>query len=377
PRSAVVAGVVDFVLPIQRIAEEVTRLTRVEPQLRVPADGEELNEELATVSQENRHRVDELSQLSHDLQNLLVSTDIATLFLDRELRIVRFTPQTEKLFNIRHTDRGRPLTDLTHHLEYPDIQADARRVLDRLERVEQEMPGSDGRWYLTRLVPYRTGDDRIDGVVVTFIDITERKRAEEESDKAKEYAESIVETLHEPLLVLHPDLTIKSVNAAFYDHFDVERDHTIGRKIYDLGNGQWNIPELRTLLEDVLPESNVFNDYLVSHDFESIGKRVMLLNARRLDHVQLILLGIRDITERHQFEAALRDADRRKDEFLATLAHELRNPLATIRSGIDVVKLAPEDTQLIRETCGLIEGQLAHLVALVDDLLEVSRIARG
>ncbi|MEZ6086925.1 MAG: PAS domain-containing protein [Pirellulaceae bacterium] len=199
-----------------------------------------MNEELATVSQENRHRVEELSQLSHDLQNLLTSTDIATLFLDRELRIVRFTPQTEKLFNIRHTDRGRPLYGSDAPFGIPRYSSVTRgRVLDRLERVEQEMPGNDGRWYLTRLVPYRTGDDRIDGVVVTFIDITERKRAEEETAKSKKYAESIVETLHEPLLVLNPDLTIKSVNLAFYEHFDVRaRSYDWSQ---DLRSRQWTV----------------------------------------------------------------------------------------------------------------------------------------
>ena len=266
-----------------------------------------MNEELTTLNQENRHRVEELGQLSADLQNLLSSTEIATLFLDRELRIVRFTPQVAELFNVRHMDRGRPLSDLTHRLGSAALADDAREVLARLLPVEREVRSEAGQWYLTRLNPYRGRDDRTEGVVITLIDITQRKQAELEFAELKEYAEKIVETLHEPLVVLHPDLTIKSCNPAFYEHFEVNVETTIGRRIYDLGNGQWNIPALRTLLEDVLPDSNVFNDYEVDHTFESIGRRVMLLNARRLDHVQLILLGIRDITQRKAVEEELRN----------------------------------------------------------------------
>jgi PAS domain S-box-containing protein len=263
-----------------------------------------MNEELHTVNQENRHKVDELSQLSGDLQNLFSATDIATLFLDRSLRILRFTPRVGELFSVRPADRGRPLGDLTHRLGYKDLLEDARHVIERLVPVEREIEDADGRWFLSRILPYRSTDDRIEGVVITFIEISERKRNEEEVRKAKVYAESIIETLHQPLLVLEPDLSVKTANQAFYDHFESVHESTIGRNIYDLGNGQWDIPELRTLLEEVLPDSEVFNDYEVRHTFEDIGERVMLLNARRLDHVQLILLGIQDITEKRKSDEA-------------------------------------------------------------------------
>jgi len=271
-----------------------------------------MNEELATVNQENMHRVEQLGQLADDLQNLLASTDLATLFLDRDLRIVRLTPAVGELFNIRPSDCGRPLTDLTHHLEYPDIESDARTVLSKLAPIEREVKTThSGQWYLARLTPYRAGETRIEGVVITLIDITARKRAEQRTEESRWYAEKIVETLHEPLLVLHPDLTVKSVNPSFYKHFLVKPAETIGRKIYDLGNGQWEIPKLRELLEDVLPTDREFNDYQVEHDFEDLGRRVMLLNGRRLDHVQLILLGIRDITGRKTVEEAVRESEER------------------------------------------------------------------
>jgi len=208
------------------------------------------------------------------------------------------------------------------------------------------------------------------------VEAQKRERAEAALAAEKQYAESIVETLHEPLLVLNPDLSVRSANPAFYAHFQVSPSETIGRSVYDLGNGQWDIPTLRTLLEDVLPGSNEFNDHEVNHEFETLGRRVMLVNGRRLNHLQLILLGIRDITDRARAEAALKDADRRKDVFLATLAHELRNPLAPLRNGLEVMRLAGVEGS-VEEARSMMDRQLTQLVRLVDDLLDISRVTSG
>ncbi len=140
-----------------------------------------MNEELQTVNQENRHKVEQLRMLSSDLQNLLSSTDIATLFLDRHLHILRFTPKLSDLFNVRVTDRGRPILDLTDRLNYADLESDAQAVLAKLTPVERELQDVDKRWYFTRVLPYRSSEDRIEGVVITFIDITTRKEAGEDS----------------------------------------------------------------------------------------------------------------------------------------------------------------------------------------------------
>ena len=138
-----------------------------------------MNEELQTVNQENRHKVEELAKLTSDLQNLLVATELATLFLDRDLRIVRFTPLVAELFNIRTLDRGRPLTDITHKLGYKELTSDAQQVLRNLTPIEREVREEGGRWFLLRIVPYRSTHDRIEGVVITFFDITGPKEAEE------------------------------------------------------------------------------------------------------------------------------------------------------------------------------------------------------
>jgi two-component system CheB/CheR fusion protein len=142
-----------------------------------------MNEELITLNQENKNKVEELSQLTADLQNLLAGTDIATLFLDRELRIKRFTPKVNELFNILASDRGRPLAHLTHRLGQTNLLEDANTVLINLAPLEREVQSEAGAWYLTRLLPYRTIEDRIDGVVVTFVAITELKRAQNEAQR--------------------------------------------------------------------------------------------------------------------------------------------------------------------------------------------------
>jgi two-component system, chemotaxis family, CheB/CheR fusion protein len=212
-----------------------------------------VNEELTSLDRENRLRLDELAQISADLQHLLESTGVGTLFLDCELNIIRFTAPVTELFNIRHADIGRPLTDLTHDLVYDDLADMALRVLKDLVAIDRETRDSKGNWYLTRLLPYRTAMKRVDGVVLTLVDITARMRAEQ----------------------------------------------------------------------------------------------------------------------------ALRDADRRKDEFLAVLAHELRNPLAPISSGVEILKARSNDPRTVEKIAAIMGRQTRQLVRLVDDLLEVSRISGG
>jgi two-component system CheB/CheR fusion protein len=137
-----------------------------------------INEELTTVNHELKSNLEELSRANSDLQNLMASTDIATVFLDRQLRIKRFTPRLQEIFSVISSDIGRPLSDLTSKLRYAELAEDAQRVLDTLEKQECEVQ-ADGHWFIARIAPYRTVEDKIEGVVVTFVDITERKHAEE------------------------------------------------------------------------------------------------------------------------------------------------------------------------------------------------------
>jgi two-component system CheB/CheR fusion protein len=137
-----------------------------------------LNEELQTVNTESQAKVDELSRTSNDMKNLLDSTDIATLFLDKDLNVRRFTPQATKIIKLIAADAGRPITDLASELRYPELAEDAREVLRKLASVEKPISARDGRWFTVRIMPYRTVDDRIDGVVITFANITVSKTLE-------------------------------------------------------------------------------------------------------------------------------------------------------------------------------------------------------
>jgi two-component system, chemotaxis family, CheB/CheR fusion protein len=174
-------------------------------------------------------------------------------------------------------------------------------------------------------VPYRTANDRIDGVAVTFTDVTERKRRERDVEEAKGFAEAIVQAVRFPLVVLTPELRVKLANAAFYEAFQVTPDMTEGRALAELGNRQWEISDLLERLARVLSEGTEVADFEVSHEFERIGRRTMLLHARPLDGARLILLGMVDLTERKRGE--------RERELLAReLSHRVKNTLAVVRA---------------------------------------------
>src|SRR5271154_659569 len=177
-------------------------------------------------------------------------------------------------------------------------------------------------------------------VVLAMEDVTERRRAEADLKAIETYAQDIVDTVREPLLMLDTTLRVRSANRAFYQTFQVSSEETENRLIYELGNGQWDIPALRTLLEDIIPTSSVFNDFELEHTFPIIGRRVMLLNARKLQaghHGELLVLAMEDVTARRRAEeevakakAGAENANKTKSMFLANMSHELRTPLNAI-----------------------------------------------
>lgn len=266
-----------------------------------------MNEELHTINNEYSRNLEELSDVSDDMRNLLNSTDSATLFVDEDLNIKRFTPATARVLNIREGDVGRPVMDITSRMKSDDLAAGVRKVLANLVPIETEVQANDSHWYLVRILPYRTAEGAIEGAVISFADISAQKKLQDKlmhtSNRLKgalAYANSILDTMRESMIVMDGNLKIESVNQAFCRAFNVDEKATKGKALYDLGNGQWDIPELRKLLGEILPRNTSFEDFRVEHDFPGVGKRSLMLNARRLKlgGVQRILLAIEDITDR-------------------------------------------------------------------------------
>ncbi|MGZ5018186.1 MAG: PAS domain-containing protein, partial [Methylobacter sp.] len=259
-----------------------------------------INEELVTVNSELQAKIAQLADMQNDMKNLLDNIHIGTIFLDQNLIIRRFTREAMQIYRLVASDVGRALSDIKPELEGKDDLLDAAHaVLDSLVPMEREVKTVNGNWYLARIQPYRTLENMIDGVVLTFTDITDRTRAIA-IQEARLLAEGIVNTVREPLIVLDDALIVVTASRSFYLNFQVSKEETIGRPIYELGAGQWNIPALRNLLEAVLPHNQAFENYQVEHDFPAIGFRKMLLNARSIigqtGEPQLILLAMEDIT---------------------------------------------------------------------------------
>ncbi|WP_167760326.1 chemotaxis protein CheB [Paraburkholderia pallida] len=469
-----------------------------------------LNEELTTVNEQLQVRNAELIRLNDDMTNLLGSVNVPVIVFGNDLCVRRFTSPAAKLLHLRASDVGRPASHLRLPVPTGGLEALLGEVIDSVQMREHEVQDEAGHWYAFRVLPYRTADNRIDGAVLALEDIYTAKLAQTALREARDYAHAIIETVRDPLLVLDSELRVHLASRAFYRTFRQTPSDAQGRRLFELGNGQWDIPELHTLLAQVLAESKPFEDYEVRASFDSIGRRIMLLNARRIvrngEETGLILLALEDVTERTRvgevqarlaeivecsddgiisttldgiittwnagaerifglraieaigtplarlmpsaqdngeagvparmrrgeriahvettianregrrvhlsiaisplrnanggvigisrvardisesrrmqeelkaFAAGLAETDRRKNEFLAMLAHELRNPLAPIRNALQILQQSGTRTPADRSAIDIMQRQMAQMVRLVDELLDVSRVSRG
>ena len=341
------------------------------------------NEELATVNDELNNRNEELHRVNDDVVNLLSSVQIAIVMLGPGLRVRRFTPIAEKLLNLTPADVGRPLTDIKLNLDdLPDLEPILADVLDTISIKECEVRDKQGRWYSLRLRPYRTLENKIDGVVMTLVDVDARKRVEIVSA----HLAAIVTSSDDAIISKDLNSVMTSWNKGAEHLFGYTAEEAVGKPVAML------IP-LARIDEEAGILKRIRRDETIKH-YET----VRLSKDGRLLDISLTVSPIRDaagriigaaeiareITEQRamanqlrQYAADLSEADRLKNEFLAMLAHELRNPLAPIRNALQIIRLTNGDGQVAYSASEMMERQVGQMVRLVDDLLDVSRISRG
>ncbi|MEG4395637.1 chemotaxis protein CheB [Microcoleus sp. BROC3] len=352
------------------------------------------NEELTTTNDELRSRNIEQSLVNNDLTNLLSSINIPILMLTNDLQIRRFTPTAQQIFSLIPTDVGRPFSDIRSTLNVPDLEQMMLEVIDTLQTKEQEVQTLSGYWYNLRIRPYRTTENQIDGVVMVLIDIDALKRSTKTLEAARNYAEAIVETVQTPLVVLDADFRVNKANRSFYETFQVSSSEIAKTSLFELGNRQWNIPQLQWILEDILVSDVQLENFEWTHLFDKIGEKTMLLNACKLereDRALMILLSIEDITERKQFDTErsqllyqeqlarqqAETANRAKDEFLANLSHELRNPLTPILGWTQILRSGKLKEAAANRALEVIERSARMQSQLIEDILDLARITSG
>ncbi|MEI6315520.1 MAG: ATP-binding protein, partial [Syntrophus sp. (in: bacteria)] len=340
------------------------------------------------------------------------------IVLDQDLRVVTASRSFYEFFKVRDEETvGQLIYDLGNkQWDIPKLRELLETILPQKTtfndyEVEHDFATIGRRIMLlnARQIQRVLGKERI--ILLAIEDITVRKEIEAglektrkeleiakiSEDETREYSESMINTVREPLIVLDQDLRVVTASRSFYEFFKVRDEETVGQLIYDLGNKQWDIPKLRELLETILPQKTTFNDYEVEHDFATIGRRIMLLNARQIQRMlgkeRIILLAIEDITVRKEIEAGLKKAHeelmelaselerttRVKSEFLANMSHELRTPLNAIIGFSEILEdgLYGALNERQKTYAFHIYNAGKHLLSLINDILDLSKVEAG
>ncbi|OTP68796.1 CheR family methyltransferase [Caballeronia sordidicola] len=354
-----------------------------------------INEELVTVNTELQSKIYETGKANDDLLNLISATGIATVFVDRAMRISRFTPTATTLFNIIPSDLGRSLLDITHRLDYPTLAQDAAEAFASLTIIEKEISGPNETWYLSRFIPYRTAEDRIDGAVLTLVDITARREAEAEVKTSERRLQLAAQSTDDyAIIVQDQDGVIVTWNRGATRIFGYAEAEVKGKPV-----------ELIYLPTDRESHVATAERQIATNTGRSQDERWYV----RKDGSKLYCSGVttplkgdgfngfakiaRDLTDgntaesskqlQQSLERSVREqveaADQLKNEFLAVLSHELKNPLNLIHVKAEMLTRAPlaRDLAVVRDAADAIQKSVAAQATIIDDLLDMSRVKTG
>ena len=264
-----------------------------------------LNEELTTANSQLQESLEQQRNTSTDLKNILNSSQIATLFLDREFKVRYFTPAATALFKLIATDIGRPLTDLAIPFIGVDLLAGARTVLGNLTPIQLEVKSGSGTWYLCGLSPYRTEDDRIDGIVINLADISGLKAGEEKLRIAQAYTSAVIGSIHEPLVVLDRELRVESASESFYSLFGGSPEGSFGRPLLSIDAHHLDHPTLRAFLDRTKERRTAeAKSCEITIDRPPLGERTLLVTAETIRGSsaadERILVSFSDVTDLKQ-----------------------------------------------------------------------------
>ncbi|ANJ55539.1 chemotaxis protein [Pseudomonas silesiensis] len=347
-----------------------------------------INEELLTVNFELKTKVEETDKINDYLTNLIASTDIATVFVDRSMRIKWFTPRATDIFNMLPVDTGRSLLDITHRLHYDNLAADAAQVFESLNMIEREVSSTDNRWYIARLLPYRSSEDHIDGTVLTFIDISKRRAAEEELRLGEERMRLVAESTRDyAIITLDEQGIITSWNKGaelIFGYSKAEAEGAYYDFIFSAEDRASGVPEneLLAVRTHGRSQDERWHRHKDGSRFFCSGEVTLLKGENLKGYVKIA----RDLTghkrlheEQNQQLAETQISSHLKDEFFAVMSHELKHPLNLIQLNAELLRRLPITKSLapaakaVDTICDAVNSQ----ARIINDLLDVARIRTG